>query len=103
MSLLVASEIGLRYGPKILFEGVDCSIGTADRVGLVGANGTGKSSLMKILGGQLQPDSASLSWRKGTRVGYLPQDLVAAPEGTVIESVMRSVPGRDALLAELDQ
>jgi ATP-binding cassette subfamily F protein 3 len=103
VSLLVGTDISLRYGPKVLLDGVEVTLGPHDRVGLVGANGTGKSSLMKILGGQLQPDSASLSWRKGTRVGYLPQDLVAAPEGTVIESVMRSVPGRDALLEELDQ
>ena len=103
MSLLVATDVSLRYGPKVLLDGVEVTLGPHDRVGLVGANGTGKSSLMKILGGRLQPDSASLSWRKGTRVGYLPQDLVAAPEGTVIESVMRSVPGRDALLGELDQ
>ena len=103
MSLLVGTDIALRYGPKVLFEDLELTLGPHDRVGLVGANGTGKSSLMKILGAQLQPDSASLAWRKGTRVGYLPQDLVQAPEGTVIESVMRSVPGRDALLLELDQ
>ncbi|HVE84858.1 MAG TPA: ABC-F family ATP-binding cassette domain-containing protein [Myxococcales bacterium] len=103
MSLLIASDVSLRYGPKVLLDGVDVTLGPHDRVGLVGANGTGKSSLMKILGGAMQPDSAELAWRKGTRVGYLPQDLVAAPEGTVIESVMRSVPGRDALLLELDQ
>jgi ATP-binding cassette subfamily F protein 3 len=101
MSLVIAQDLHLAYGPKILLQGANFSIGPRDRVGLVGANGTGKSSLMKILAGRIEPDAGKLVLRRGTRVGYLPQDLVTAPEGTLLESVLAAVPGRESLESRL--
>jgi ATP-binding cassette, subfamily F, member 3 len=97
MSLVVASGLSLAHGPKVLFDGAGFSIGPEDRVGLLGANGTGKSTLLRILSGDLSPDQGTLTWRRGTRVGYLPQDVAALPAGTVLESVLAAVPGRAAL------
>ena len=71
ISLVNASK---RFGPKLLFEGVNWLITPQDRVGLVGANGTGKSTVMKILAGLETVDSGEYSTQKGVTAGYLPQD-----------------------------
>lgn len=103
MSLVVVQDLCLAYGPKVLFDNADLNIGPVDRIGLVGANGTGKSSLMKILAGAAQADSGGLRFRRNTRVGYLPQEIATPAEGTLLEAVMRGVPGRDELDAQLAQ
>lgn len=63
-----------RFGPKVLFDEVNWLIGPKDRIGLVGANGTGKSTLMKIIAGIEQLDGGDISKMKSMRLGYLPQD-----------------------------
>ncbi|MDX2269100.1 MAG: ABC-F family ATP-binding cassette domain-containing protein [Bryobacter sp.] len=63
-----------RFGHKILFEDVNWLIGPKDRVGLVGANGTGKSTLMKMIAGLEQVDHGEVSRMRNMRIGYLPQD-----------------------------
>ena len=103
MSLVIAQDISLSYGKKVLFDSENFALGPKDRVGLVGANGTGKSSLMKILAGAQVPDSGTLTYRRKARVGYLPQELAGLPEGTVVDAVMSTVPGRDALEARLQE
>ncbi len=97
MSLVAASRISLAYGPRVLFDQAGFSIGPQDRVGLVGANGTGKSSILKILAGQLSPDSGELTFRRGARVGYLPQDVTSLPDLPLVDAVLATVPGRAAL------
>jgi ATP-binding cassette subfamily F protein 3 len=97
MSLVVASGLSLAHGPKVLFHEAGFSVGPQDRIGLLGANGTGKSTLLRILAGAVTPDAGTLTWRRGTRVGYLPQDVAALPGGTVLESVLSAVPGRASL------
>src|SRR2546430_13606792 len=72
--MIQLSAAGKRYGHKLLFEGADWMITPRDRVGLVGANGTGKSTVMKILAGLETLDYGSLSTAKGISAGYLPQD-----------------------------
>ena len=101
MSLVIAHQLSLSYGSKTLFDGASFAIGPNDRVGLIGANGTGKSTLLKILTGTLKPDSGELVFRRRMRLGYLPQDLSALPSGTLLESVLSAVPGRDALEVSL--
>jgi ATP-binding cassette subfamily F protein 3 len=97
VSLLIVQDLSLSYGKKALFEGAGFTIGPTDRIGLVGANGTGKSTLLKILVGQVTADRGSLTWRRRARWGYLPQDLSALPAGSLVESVLSTVPGRDTL------
>ena len=101
MSLVIAQDLCLSYGKKVLFDNDNFTLGPRDRVGLVGANGTGKSSLMKILAGVNQPDSGTVQYARKARAGYLPQEIAGLPEGTVVEAVMSTVPGRDALEARL--
>jgi ATP-binding cassette subfamily F protein 3 len=97
MSLLHARGLSLRFGPKVLLEGADFALGHHDRVGLIGPNGSGKSSLMKILAGAVEPDAGSMQLVRKARAGYLPQELSELPDGSLIEGVLASVPGRTYL------
>ncbi len=72
--MIQLSGAGKRYGHKLLFENVDWLITPRDRLGLVGANGTGKSTLMKVLAGQETLDYGAITTAKGISAGYLPQD-----------------------------
>src|SRR5512146_2863261 len=103
MSLAAVQDLSLAYGKKVLFDRASFAIGPKDRIGLVGANGTGKSSLMKILAGTLLPDGGQVRFSRRARAGYLPQDIAALPAGTLIESVMSAVPGRDELGRRLEE
>src|SRR5258708_18042590 len=68
---------GKRYGPKILFDNVDWLVTPQERAGIVGANGTGKSSLLKVLAGMEGLDSGVLTTQKGLTLGYLPQERLS--------------------------
>ena len=72
--MIQLSSAGKRFGPKILFQNLNWLITPQDRVGLVGANGTGKSTLLKVLGGIESLDYGSMQSTKGITQGYLPQD-----------------------------
>ncbi|MGA9354178.1 MAG: ABC-F family ATP-binding cassette domain-containing protein [Terriglobales bacterium] len=72
--MIQLSSAGKRYGHKLLFEDADWLITPESRIGLVGANGTGKSTVMKILAGMESLDYGTISRAKGISAGYLPQD-----------------------------
>ena len=72
--MIQLSEAGKRFGPRILFEDLNWLITPKERVGIVGANGTGKSTLLKVLAGIEHLDYGSVNSAKGIRAGYLPQD-----------------------------
>src|SRR6266480_2096239 len=86
--MIQLSSAGKRYGHKLLFEGVDWLITPKDRIGLVGANGTGKSTLLKVLGGLETLDYGSVSVAKGISAGYLPQDGLTLTGRTVFAECM---------------
>src|SRR5438309_10196193 len=86
--MIQLSSAGKRYGHKLLFEGVDWLITPKDRIGLVGANGTGKSTLLKVLGGLETLDYGSISIAKGISAGYLPQDGLTLSGRTVFAECM---------------
>ena len=86
--MIQLSGAGKRFGHKLLFENTDWLITPRDRVGLVGANGTGKSTLMKILAGLDSLDYGVLTVAKGTTVGYLPQDGLSLSGRTVFDECM---------------
>jgi ATP-binding cassette, subfamily F, member 3 len=101
MSLVFASQLSLAHGPRVLLDRAGFSVGPHDRVGLVGANGTGKSTLLRILAGEVSPDAGGLTFRRGARVGYLPQDAAELPDLPLGEAVLAAVPGRAGLEEEL--
>src|SRR5947209_5572817 len=79
---------GKRYGPRILFDNTDWLITPQERAGIVGANGTGKSSLLKVLAGIEGLDSGALTTQKGVTIGYLPQEGLALSGRTVFAECM---------------
>ena len=90
MILLTAEGISKQYGPKTLFENVSFGIGQKDKVGIIGRNGGGKSTLLKILAGKESPDSGKLMMARDTRLSWLPQESPCNPEDTVLEAVLKS-------------
>ena len=77
-----------RYGPKILFENVDWLVTPNERAGIVGSNGTGKSSLLKVLAGLEGLDSGSMTLQKGVGIGYLPQEGLSLSGRSVFAECM---------------
>jgi ATP-binding cassette subfamily F protein 3 len=86
--MIQLSAAGKRFGHKLLFENTDWLITSHDRVGLVGANGTGKTTLMKVLAGLDTLDYGALTIAKGTTAGYLPQDGLNLSGRTVFAECM---------------
>jgi ATP-binding cassette subfamily F protein 3 len=101
--MIQLSGAGKRFGHKLLFENTDWLITPHDRVGLVGANGTGKSTLMKVLAGLDTFDYGSLIVAKGTTAGYLPQDGLSLSGRTVFAECMTVFTGLHAIERELEQ
>src|SRR5438270_9791403 len=100
--MIQLSGAGKRFGHKLLFENTDWLITPHDRVGLVGANGTGKSTLMKVLAGLDSFDYGSLTVAKGTTAGYLPQDGLSLSGRTVFAECMTVFSDLHAIERELE-
>src|ERR1022692_4210111 len=98
--MIQLSAAGKRFGPKILFEDLNWLITPKERVGIVGANGTGKSTLLKILAGIEGLDYGSVNAMKGIRAGYLPQDGITLSGRTVFDECLAVFAEIHALEAE---
>ncbi|MBU2489661.1 MAG: ATP-binding cassette domain-containing protein [Proteobacteria bacterium] len=95
MSLLVGENVSLYYGERPILDGFSFRIEEKDRVGLVGRNGSGKTSLLRLVTGEISPTKGDIRTSKGVRLGYLSQDAATPDPGvTVLASVVSSVPGR---------
>jgi ATPase subunit of ABC transporter with duplicated ATPase domains len=86
--VIVASGIAMQFGAKPLFENVNVKFGGGNRYGLIGANGCGKSTFMKILGGDLEPTAGSVAIDSVERVGKLRQDQFAFETERVLDVVL---------------
>ncbi|MDO8813611.1 MAG: ATP-binding cassette domain-containing protein, partial [Gallionella sp.] len=75
--MLSTANITMQFGAKPLFENVSVKFGDGNRYGLIGANGCGKTTFMKILGGDLEPSSGNVMLDKDERLGKLRQDQFA--------------------------
>ncbi len=83
--LLSCESITKAFGARPLFEGLSLGLSEGDRVGLIGPNGSGKSTFLRILAGMEEPDGGIRALRRGTRLGYVPQDPTFPPGRTVEE------------------
>jgi len=86
--VIVASGIAMQFGAKPLFSDVSVKFGGGNRYGLIGANGCGKSTFMKILGGELEPSAGSIAIDANERVGRLRQDQFAYENERVLDVVL---------------
>src|SRR5690606_28382177 len=82
------ANITMQFGAKPLFENVSVKFGNGNRYGLIGANGSGKSTFMKILGGELEPSAGQVMLEPNTRLGKLRQDQFTYENHTVIDTVI---------------
>ncbi len=73
MSLLTVQNLAMSFGPLDVFQGVNCVISQGDRIGLVGPNGEGKTTLLRILAGEIEPSAGKVHRRRGLTIGHLPQ------------------------------
>lgn len=90
--LLGAEALHLEYPTKVVFDSVSLGVNEGDRIGIVGRNGDGKSSLLAMLAGRVQPDSGRVTVRGGVRVGVLDQADTLDPTDTVGHAVVGDVP-----------
>lgn len=87
MSLLAARGLSKAYGPRTLFESVTLTVREGERVGLLGINGTGKSTLLRVLAGEEPSDTGVLEMRRGAKILYLSQEPALDPEHTARQVV----------------
>ncbi|RZA31113.1 MAG: ABC-F family ATPase [Lysobacteraceae bacterium] len=107
--MLSTANITMQFGAKPLFENISVKFGDGNRYGLIGANGCGKSTFMKILGGDLEPSAGNVSLDPGERLGKLRQDQFAYEDVRVLDVVMmghtelwNAISERDAIYANPD-
>ena len=88
ITVISAANLSIQFGQKPLFENVSVNFGNGNRYGLIGANGSGKSTFMKILAGELEPTVGNVSLDPNERIGQLRQDQFAYEEYSVLDTVI---------------
>src|SRR5689334_50863 len=107
--MLSTANIAVQFSAKPLFEGVTVKFADGNRYGLIGANGCGKSTLMKVLGGELEASAGEVMLLPGLRMGKLSQNQFAYEDQRVLDVVMQghqemwqAMTQRDAIYANAD-
>ena len=103
MVLLTAENIRKSYGTRVIFDDISFSIHEGDKIGVIGVNGTGKSTLLKIIAGVDQADSGTIVTMNGMRIGYLSQSPVFVDGTTVLQQVFRGENPQLALVREYEE
>jgi ATP-binding cassette subfamily F protein 3 len=94
MGLVTVLSLSLSFVGREILKEVNFQVEPGDRIGLVGPNGSGKTSLLRMIVGELPPDKGEIRIAKGARVGYLPQDVYEVLSGRLLQFVMDSIPSR---------
>lgn len=100
--MIFVEKVNKQFGSKVLFEDVSFHLRPKEKVGLVGENGTGKTTLFKVITGKIRPDSGNVSLRKGLRFGLLEQDIEGGSE-TVLERVVLGDPHFFKIKTEMER
>ena len=100
--LLSAEQLSINFGSRQLLQDVDFYLNEGDKTGVIGINGTGKSTFLKVLAGLVQPDSGHISRRPNLQVSYLPQNPEMDDDRTILEQVFASMPPQFRALNEYE-
>ncbi|HUI47025.1 MAG TPA: ATP-binding cassette domain-containing protein [Nitrospirota bacterium] len=103
MALVSLQGVNVGFGGPLLLEGVDFSIDRGERVCLVGRNGTGKSTIMRLIAGDVKPDAGKIVYQQGVSITLLTQEVPQALLGSVFDVVSSSFGEQGKLLAEYHQ
>ncbi|MDP8223165.1 MAG: ATP-binding cassette domain-containing protein [Candidatus Lernaella stagnicola] len=101
MSIFTAENLHLAFGPKPILDAAGFMVSAGERIGVVGPNGTGKSTLFRIIIGAQELDGGRLHFARGVSVGYLPQDILEVGRAPLLQSVLEAVPGKADLETRL--
>ncbi|MGD9162287.1 MAG: ATP-binding cassette domain-containing protein, partial [Desulfobacteraceae bacterium] len=101
MSLLNITNLNLLLSQKEIFKDLNLQVENGDRIGLIGPNGSGKTTLLRIITNETRPDSGDVILTSGSRLGYLSQDVEERLSGTLLQSIVDSVPGRKSTRDEI--
>ena len=85
MSILTIEHLTHRFGEKVLYEEASLQVNKGDHLGLTGQNGVGKSTLIKILTGEVLPDEGTIQWQKNCKIGYLDQHVSVEQSLTMVD------------------
>ncbi len=102
MAVISLTSAQLAFGHVALLDHADFSLEAGERVGLIGRNGTGKSSLLKIISGRSKLDDGLLVMQQGIKIAYVEQEPVFDPEATVFDAVAAGMGDQQAMLAEYE-
>ena len=100
MTLLRLEQLQLAYGTHVLLDGADLVLERGERLALVGRNGTGKSTLLRLVSGETLPDGGTIWRAPGLKIGVLAQELPEADGQTIFDVVAGGLPEAGALLSE---
>jgi len=106
MAVVTANNLAVAYGAQDVFSDINLSIAHGDRIGLVGPNGEGKTSLLRVIAGLQEPNTGSVHRQRGLRIGYLPQVVPPAVEHTLRQemlTVFGALRTQQAELAHLEE
>jgi ATP-binding cassette subfamily F protein uup len=103
MALIALRDVHLGFRGPLVLEGVNLTVDPGERVCLLGRNGTGKSTLLRLIQGQIEPDSGEIARQQGLVTAMLPQEVPQELDGTVFDEVTRGLGPRAELLAEYHQ
>jgi len=93
MAIVTLSDVHISFGPEIVLDKLNFQLHPKEKVGMVGVNGSGKSTILNLIVGQIKPDIGRVSTQKGLRIGYLPQEATFSGDRTVLEEMHAGVEG----------
>lgn len=89
--MIFVKQIGLQFGSQVVFDDISCTVMKEDRIGLVGRNGTGKSTFLKVLDGLIGIDRGTIEIQRGAKIAYMPQEMVIKSDKNVLDETLSAL------------
>ncbi len=101
--MIQVKNMHLQFGSQVVFDTINCLINKQDRIGIVGRNGTGKSTFLKILAKQMRPESGVIDIQKNFRIAYMPQEVVLTSTKSVLDETLHTFASLFELVKEKER